>query len=237
MPKTPRGWRVLPHRPLEQLADRVWRLEGDLEGVPLRRVMTIVQRGDGGLIIHNAIAADEPTMAALAALGEVRAILVPSGYHRLDARAFHERFPAAQVVCPAGARARVEQVVPVHATYDQVAGDGVVELQVIDGTRAREGAVIVRGGDGTTLVLNDIVFNMPHTPGFQGFVLRHLTASTGGVKITRLARFALIASKPATRAHLERLAALPDLRRIIVAHHETIDRDPAGALARAAATL
>jgi hypothetical protein len=237
MAKSHRGWRVLPHRPLEQLAERVWRLEGDLENMPLKRVMTIARRADGGLILHNPIAADDPTMAAIAALGEVRAIIVPNGYHRLDAPAFHERFPAAAVVCPAGARTRVEQVVPVTATYDDVPGDGAVELQTIDGTRAREGAMIVRGGDGATLVLNDVVFNMPHAGGFTGFVLRHLVASTGGIKITRLARLALVASKPAMRSHLERLAAIPDLRRIIVSHHQTIDRDPAGELARVAATL
>src|SRR6185369_9988190 len=96
-------WRVLPHRPLAQLSERVWRLEGDLEGMPMRRVMTIARRGDGGLVVHNAIAADAPTMAAIAKLGEIRALVVPNGFHRLDAKVFHDRFPAAQVICPAGA--------------------------------------------------------------------------------------------------------------------------------------
>ena len=230
-------WRVLPHRPLEQLSERVWRLEGDLEGMPMKRVMTIAARGDGGLVVHNAIAADDPTMAAIAALGEIRAIVVPSGFHRLDAKLFHERFPAAQVICPAGARAKVEQVVPVTATYDGVPGDGVVELQTIDGTKAREGAMIVRDRDGATIVLNDLVFNMPHIPGAQGFVLRHITGSSGGVRITRIARLFIVADKRAVRAHLERLAALPDLRRVIVSHHETIDRDAGHALSMVAATL
>ncbi len=230
-------WRVLPHRPLAQLSDRVWRLEGDLDNMPIKRVMTIAKRSDGGLVVHNAIAADEPTMAAIAGIGEIRAIIVPNGYHRLDAGVFHERFPAAQVICPAGVRAKVEQVVPVNATYDEVARDGAVELQTIDGTKAREGAMIVRDDGGTTLVFNDIVFNMPHAAGFKGFVLKNIMGSSGGVKITRLARLALIANRVAARAHLERLAALPELRRIIVSHHETIDQDPGRALAEVAATL
>jgi hypothetical protein len=41
----------------------------------------------------------------------------------------------------------------------------------------------------------------------------------------------------ALRAHLERLSRLPDLRRILVSHHEVIDRDPARVLADVAATL
>jgi hypothetical protein len=231
------AWRVLPHRPLAQLSERVWRLEGDLEGMPMKRVMTIARRGDGGLVVHNAIAADDPAMAAIAGLGEIRAILVPNGYHRLDAKVFHERFPAAQVICPAGARAKVEQVVPVNATYAEVPSDGAVELQTIDGTKGREGAMIVRDGDGTTLVLNDLVFNMPHVPGAQGFVLKHVMGSSGGVKITRIARMLVISDKQAARAHLERLAALPELRRVIVSHHETIEREPGRALAEVAATL
>jgi hypothetical protein len=237
MPRMHTAWRVLPHRPLAQLSERVWRLEGDLEGLSMKRVMTIARRGDGGLVVHNAIAADEAAMTAIAALGEIRAIIVPNGYHRLDGRVFHERFPAAQVICPRGARAKVEQVVPVNASYDEVPADGAVELQTIAGTKEREGAMIVRDRDGTTLVLNDLVFNMPHAPGVQGFVLRHLTGSSGGVKITRIARLFLIADRRASRAHLERLAALSELRRVIVSHHETIDREPNRVLAEVAATL
>jgi len=237
MSTTSTAWRVLPHRPLEQLSERVWRLEGDLPNMPMKRVMTIARRGDGGLVVHNAIAADAPAMAAIAALGEIRLILVPSGFHRLDARVFHERFPAAQVVCPAGARAKVAQIVPVNATYDEAPSDATVALETIDGTKAREGAMLVRDRDGTTLVLNDLVFNMPHVPGAQGFVLKHVMGSSGGPKVTRIARLFLIADKPAVRAHLTRLAALPGLRRVIVSHHETIDREPARVLADVAATL
>lgn len=237
MPKSHAEWHVAPHRPLEQLASRVWRLEGDLERTPIKRVMTVARRKDGGLWIHSAIAADAATMAQLAELGPVRAILVPNGYHRLDAVAFHARFPDAEVVCPPGSRTAVEEVVPVTRTYDQVADDGCVELQTLDGTAGREGAMIVRDPDGTTLVLNDVMFNMPHVGGFQGLVLRFVTGSTGLPKITRIARMFLIADKRAARAHLEKLAKLPDLRRIIVSHHAVIDRDPGAVLAAVASTL
>ncbi|HEX2691948.1 MAG TPA: hypothetical protein VHN14_35305 [Kofleriaceae bacterium] len=237
MPKPYPAWRVLPHRPLTQLSERVWRLEGDLENMAMKRVMTIARRGDGGLVVHSAIAADDPTMAMIAKLGEIRTILVPNRFHRLDAKVFHARFPAAQIVCPAGACAKVEQVVPVNATYDAIPADGAVELQPLDGTKAREGAMIVRDGDGTTVVLNDIVFNMPHAPGIQRFVRKNLLRSSGGLRITLTARLFLVADKVALRGHLERLAALPGLRRVIVSHHETIEREPARALVSAAAML
>jgi hypothetical protein len=46
----------------------------------------------------------------------------------------------------------------------------------------------------------------------------------------------LVKDRAAFAAHLERLAT-PDLRRVIVAHHETITNDPAGALRTVAASL
>ena len=230
-------WHVAPHRPLAQLSTNVWKLEGDLERTPLKRVMTIAKREDGGLVVHSAIAVDKPTMTAITTLGDVRAIVVPNAYHRLDARVFHARFPEAQVVCPAGARKAVEQIVPVTATYDDAPSDAVVELQTLDGTKAREGVMIVRDSAGTTLVFNDLVFNMPHVGGAMGFALRHITGSSGGPRITRIARLFLIHDKRAVRAHLERLAALPGLLRIIVSHHEVIEHDPGGVLAELASEL
>jgi hypothetical protein len=97
--------------------------------------------------------------------------------------------------------------------------------------------MIVRGGDGTSLVFNDAIFNMPHAAGFTGFVLRRVTASTGGPTVSRVLKWLVLADKAAFRAHLEELAKLPDLKRIIVSHHETITDDPAGTLARVAAAV
>jgi len=126
--------------------------------------------------------------------------------------------------------------VTVDGSYDDVAADGAVELQTLDGTKQREGVMIVRDGADTTLVLNDIVFNMPHVPGFKGLILRML-GSSGGAKITFIARRFVVADKAVVRAHLERLAALPGLRRIVVSHHETIAAEPGRVLAELAATL
>jgi hypothetical protein len=128
-------------------------------------------------------------------------------------------------------------VVPVTDTYGDLAADSAVDLFTLDGTREREGGMIVRGADGTSLVLNDAVFNMPHVAGAIGFMLRRVTGSTGGPRVSRVIRWFVVADRPAFRAHLERLAGLPDLRRIIVSHHLTITTDPAGTLRAVAARL
>lgn len=223
-------WTVWPHRPIAKLSDRLWRVEGDLAGMPMKRVMTIARRGDGDLVVHNGIAVGEAELAEITRWGRVRVIVVPNGYHRLDARVFHERFPDALVVCPAGARKKVEEVVPVSGGYEDVQADPAVELQTLAGTKQREGVMLVRGADGTSVVVNDVIFNMPHVRGIPGFVLRRITGSTGGPRISRLARLAIVSDRAALRAHLERLAALPDLRRIVVSHHEMIEHEPANVL-------
>jgi hypothetical protein len=65
--------------------------------------------------------------------------------------------------------------------------------------------------------------------------LRRITWSTGDPRVSRIMRLFMISDKAAFRAHLERLAALPDLRRIVVSHHLVIERDPAGTLRAVAA--
>ncbi len=236
MAKAHTSWRVLPHGPIEKLSERVWRIEGQLPNMPMKRVMTVAKRSDGGLVVHNAIALGEPEMAEIAAWGPVVAIAVPNGYHRLDARVFHERFPGARVLCPPGARKKVEEVVPVTLSYADEPPDAAVSFEVLAGTKGGEGAMIVRDAAGTTLVLNDIVFNMPHVRGFTGFMLRTVTASTGGPRISRIARWFLARDKPALRAHLEKLAALPGLKRAVVSHHQVIEQ-PSGVLRELAASL
>jgi hypothetical protein len=228
-------WTVLPHGPIEKLSERLWRVEGKLD--PMCRVMAIAKRSDGTLVVHNGIALGDAEMAEIDAWGKVSAILVPNGYHRLDAKVFAQRYPDARVLCPAGAKKKVAQVVPVAGAYEDLGADANVELVTLRGTKEREGVMIVRGTGGTSLVFNDAIFNMPHGPGVTGFVLRRLTDSTGGPKVSRVMKWLVIADKPAFRAHLEELATLPDLQRIVVSHHETITDDAAGTLARVAAAL
>ncbi|MGE0547567.1 MAG: hypothetical protein AB7O24_26260 [Kofleriaceae bacterium] len=230
-------WKVLPHRPIEKLSDRLWRVEGDTGLGKLKRVMAIARRADDRLVIHNAIALGDAEMAEIDAWGKVAMIAVPNAYHRMDAKVFADRYPDAELVCPAGARARVEKVVKVARSFDAIAADDIVSFEDFEGTKQREGAMIVRGNDGTSIVLNDMLFNMPHASGFGGFIMKHVTKSSGSPRVSRLARIAFVSDRAAVRSHFERLAAVPDLRRIVVSHHLVIDENPAGALREAAAAL
>lgn len=237
MAKANDTWKVLPHGPVEELAENLWRVEGSLEGMPLRRVMTVAKRSDGDLVIHNAMALDDASMAKIEAQGRVGYLIVPNGYHRLDAPVFKKRYPEAKVLCPRGGRAKVAEVVPVDGTYEDFPKDSAVELVNLDGVAEQEGVMIVRSADGATLVFNDAIFNMPHVGGFSGFVIRHITASTGGPRVSRIMKLFVIKDRAALRANLLRLAETEGLRRMIVSHHELVQGDAAAAIRQAAATL
>src|SRR5512142_3393143 len=108
MPKAFENWEVHPHRPLEKLEENLWRVEGDLPGNNGTRVMTIVKLKDGRLLIHNAIALEEEQMKEIEAFGEPALLVVPNGYHRLDAKVFKKRYPKMKVIAPEGAKKKVE---------------------------------------------------------------------------------------------------------------------------------
>lgn len=238
MPKAFASWTVHPHKAIERLEDNLWRVQGVVPGMALRRVMTIARRADGRLVIHNAIALDEASMAEIDGFGEVGFILVPNGYHRLDAPSFKARYPRALVLCPSGSHKRVAEVVTVDGAYEDHPADADVSLETLDGVGAMEGVMRVKSPSGhVTVVFNDAVFNMPHGTGFSGWVFRNITQSTGGPRISRVVKLFVIKDREAFRAHLTRLAALPGLYRMIVSHHRTAEGDAAEALRQAIATL
>jgi hypothetical protein len=229
-------WPVHPHGPIEKVADNLWRVEGDLPGMPLKRVMIVARMRDGRLVIHGAMALGEEAMKRLEALGEPAVMLVPSGYHRMDAPRYARRYPAMRVYCPRGSRDRVCAVVRVDGTFEDFEGDESVRALHLDGIGDQEGVVRVVSEDGATLVFNDVLFNMPHAPGLGG-VFTRLIGLSGGPRVSRTGRFFLLKDPRALARRFVALAGTRDLVRVTVAHHETITGDPSQALREVALSL
>src|SRR5205085_669793 len=106
-------WTVLPHGRIEKLAENLWRVEGGVPKLPLRRVLVVARLGDGRLLFHNAVALEEAAMREIEAWGTPAFLVVPNGWHRLDANVYKQRYPELRVLCPRGARLRVSRAVPV----------------------------------------------------------------------------------------------------------------------------
>jgi len=229
-------WRVLRHGPLVQLSDNLWWVEGEIPRMSLKRVMTVVRRSDGTLVIHSAIAMGDKEQRELEALGTPAVLLVPNGMHRLDAPAYKKRYPNLRVYAPRGSRAKVEEVVPVDGTYEDFPGDDTVRLETLAGVKESEGAMLVRSKDGTTVVLNDAVFNMDRKKDVLGWLFTTILGSAPGPRVSRLSKLVFIKDKAAFRADLERYAALPGLVRLAVAHEKVAHGSEAALALRRAAT-
>ena len=74
-----RLWNVLPHGPIEKLADNLWRIKGSLPGTSLQRVMTVVRRDDGSLLLHSVIALQEPAMREIEQNSSIKALVLDDG--------------------------------------------------------------------------------------------------------------------------------------------------------------
>jgi hypothetical protein len=231
-------WTVLPHGQLTRLEDNLLTVVGKLP-MPLGdfpRRMTVVRLGDGRLVIFSAIALDEAEMAALEEWGRPAYLVVPNERHRKDVYIWKARYRDLVVVAPPGAREKVAEVVPIDATSVDF-GDPDVTFVVVPGTDERESALVVKTAHGTTLVLNEIIWNVDDKPGFGGWMF-HLIGFTGDdPKIPSLVAAKSITDRPALKTQLERWAEMPDLTRVIVSHGDIIDQRAAAVLRELAAKL
>lgn len=225
-------WTVLPHKPIEKLADNLWRVSGTMPDGKTQRQMVLARMADGRVLVHNAVALGDAEMKELEAWGTPAVLFVPNQFHRQDARIWKDRYPKATVVAPAGAKKGVSKVVPVDVTSEDAPRDESVRLLPLDGC-PMESVLEVKSGAETTLVFCDAVLNMPKLKGVMGLLL----GPTGTVSVPRAMRLLGIKDRKAFAAHLDRLADTPGLRRILVGHGRPVDSDPAGVLRQVAARL
>ena len=231
-------WNVLPHGKLTPMDDGMLTVEGRIKMplMDLPRRMTVVRLHDSRLVVWSAIALDDAAMATFEAFGRPAFLVVPNDHHRLDAKAWKNRYPELKVIAPEGARDKIANVVAVDTTSPDF-GDPGVTFVTVPGTRAHEAALVVRRERGTTLVLNDLVGNIRAASGIDGWLLRLAGFAGDDAQIPRVVKMALVKDAADLRAQLLEWAELPGLRRIIVSHGEPIESEPQRTLRDLAASL
>ena len=232
------NWNVLPHGKLTPMDDGMLTVEGRIKMplMDLPRRMTVVRLHDSRLVVWSAIALDDAAMATFEAFGRPAFLVVPNDHHRLDAKAWKNRYPELKVIAPEGAREKIADVVAVDTTSPDF-GDPGVTFVTVPGTRAHEAALVVRRERGTTLVLNDLVGNIHAASGIDGWLLRLAGFAGDDAQIPRVVKMALVKDAADLRAQLLEWAELPGLRRIIVSHGDPIEREPQRTLRDLAASL
>lgn len=218
MAKPRRGWLPEAHEPLQRLAENLWWVRAPVPGISIRRSMTLVRLADGRLLIWNAVALDEPSMRSIEEWGTPAFLIVPSALHRLDAGPYKSRYPGLRVFAPVGARSAVGAVLPLDGVLDEFPPDPHVSFRPLAGIDDKEGAMLVRSSDGTTVVLNDALFNMPTPSDFLGRIVVKTLGSAPGPRVSRLVKLLWCRDKSAFRQSFAELRDIPDLARLIVAH-------------------
>jgi len=231
-------WKVLPHGKLSEVDENILTVTGDIRMpmMSLPRRMTVVRLNGSRLIVFSAIALNEDEMTGLEACGRPAFLIVPSDKHRLDARPWKNRYPAMQVVAPEGARAKVEDVVPVDTVAPEF-DDPNVQFVAVPGTRGHEAALVVRTPNGTTLVLNDLVGNIRSEPGSRSWLLQLAGFAGKEAQIPRVVKMVMIKDANALRAQLMQWAEIESLKRILVSHGSPIDQNPRQTLRDLAGSL
>ena len=232
------AWTVLPHGKLVAVDTDILTVVGEIHMplMDLPRRMTVVRLADARLVVFSAIALGPDEMKALEDYGRPAYLIVPNDHHRLDAKPWKDRYPEIEVVAPEGARAKVEEVVPVDTVAPRFK-DPNVEFLTVPGTRGCEAALVVRTPRGTTLVLNDVVGNIRDAAGFSGWLL-HLAGFAGKhAQVPAVVKLAVIEDQRALRAQLLQWAEIDTLVRILVSHGAPIEDQPREVLRELAASL
>lgn len=233
MAKKPRPWTVLPHGPLEKLEHNLWCVEGPVPGLPgAKRRIAIVRRDDGALLFYGALPVDDATLAAIHELGTPRHLVVPHGWHRIDAHPFREKL-GLTVHCPAGAAKRVAEITRVDGTLDDLPGDPVIRFEALDGSRIHEHALFVTSGSHVSYFACDVVQWYPD----PGPLFHRLLGFRGGPRVVPMYKFRCMSDRAALATSLRRIGDTPGLCRIIPSHGAIVEADAPDVMRRVAADL
>ncbi len=226
----------MTHEKWITLSDGLWTLEASIPKLPFNRRMTVFRLEDGALVIHSCIALTEEGFAKLESFGTPSVLIVPNRLHDLDAPKYQARYPGLKVLTPALSMKDVEKVIAPHGDYEQFPTDPGTRVETLDGSKVGEGVFIHAAHGEISLVFNDTLFNVPHIRGPKGWLVR-LLGSTGGPRVTPLARWTMVSDKHRLANHLWHLSQLPGLKRIIPGHGDVIETDAAQTLEAVARKL
>ena len=239
MAKPHSEWTVLPHGKLKRLDHDLLSVTGTMNMPPMGEVtrrMTIVRLSDRRLIIYSAISLAEVEMNALESYGTPAYLIVPGDIHRMDAKPWKDRYPALQVIAPAGARDKIQEIVPVDATEVDF-GDPEVHFMTMPGTGDSEAVLVVQTESGTTVVLNDLIFDLANRPGLSGWLFKAIGMTGDEPHIPFPVKLKEVKDKQAVSAQLEHWAHIPNLQRVIISHGDIIAKSPGAVLGRIATEL
>ncbi len=218
---------------LEVIADGLWGVGGVVNmgaGVSLPLRSTIVRLSDGSLWVHSPVRFTDAEASALDALGPVRHIVAPSGFHHLYAGAAQRRWPEATLSkSPALVKKRPD-LAATHVLGDGPPpwGDEVRALPIAGAPSVAEFAFF--HAPSGSLLLTDAVFNVRGAPNLTSRWAYRLMGIGDGLAMGRLFKF-VHRDRRVVGDSMRAILSL-DLRRLVPCHGDVVDVDAHAALAR-----
>lgn len=140
------------------------------------------------------------------------------------------------MLAPAAARAAAAKVVTVDGTCEDALPEHGIICHKADGLKPFELCYEVDAGNGKALVVTDMLFNLPHLGGVDGFIMK-LIGSTGFFGMTLIGRTLMLKDRATFKAWLVKMADLPQLATVCVAHGRMVTSQCPENLRSAAARL
>lgn len=184
--------------------------------------MTVVRLSDGGLFLHSPIRLDSGLRAELDGRGEVRTIVAPNKAHHLFAADCREAYPNARLYAAPGLPEKRKDL-----RFDGLLADeprlewrNDLEQRIIRGMPMLNEVAFFHPST-RTLILTDLVFNVPKGRTWGVPLVFHLMGAGGKFGPHRLMRW-MIRDQQATRLSLGQILRW-DFDRVIVAHGDVLE--------------
>jgi hypothetical protein len=214
---------------MESIARDVWQLPGRSIRIPgggkLPTAATVIRLADARLLVYSPIDFDDAAAAAVASLGEVAHLVVPSALHHLFAGAATRRWPNATVYAAPGVRAKQPDL---RIDRELPSGDfgADIEVELIGGTPKISEVVVFHRPSGT-LVCADLFFHIAQPDSLRTRIVLAL-AGTGGGQFAQSREWSWSRKdRAAARASVDRILGWP-VARVAMCHGAPIEIDAAG---------
>jgi hypothetical protein len=211
---------------LQKHDETVWTVEQPIRlmpGVWLKARTTVLQMADGGLLVFSPVPRLSEVAERIRALGPVKAIIAPNIYHHMGVPGAMAAFPGARVFGSASLRAKRADIAftdTLEETAPALWEGEIDQLRVLGMKKLDEFEFFHRRSQ--TLVLTDLVFNLPRPESALSRFVLGLTESWGRFAPSKIIK-RLISSPAELRETVVRLIAW-NPQRVVVSHGDVVEQ-------------
>ena len=211
---------------MEEITDEIFAFETDFRlpgGVVFRSRMSVIEVGQGDLLLHSPVLLNERETAALEDRGTVRWIVAPSDLHHTDLAATAARYPDAEVLAGANVRKRYPELrfgLALENGLPEPASGQLLPIGLSGAPRWNEHVFVHRST--RTLFCSDLVFNIPTAPNFLTGLVLSMVGCRDRFAQSRSVRWLFMRDREALSHSVAELMAL-DFDRIVMGHGDVVD--------------